>query len=475
MRAEISNRIWIPRQEIPDGAEQAVLKLAEQANPVYLRATRMRRRPPEGTPAVIRMHREWRDWISLPRGVLGKLEALAAAHFSPLEIQDSMADGPALSREPDPCLRPMQQRAIDAIRRHHQGTIRMPTGSGKSRVVLAACRELGIRGVVVVFGVGLARKWVREAVEYFGDEADVGMIGDGEFSLGSRLTVAVEASLRDPRRRAALIEHGAGMAVLDEAQFGAANTYLDLFDFLPFRRRYALSADERRADGLEFVTRWVFGPVILDESYETAVREGIVVPVTVRLIPTDAESSFYCEDGGHDFGRMVRELEADLDRHQLLLDTVHEIVRAEHVPLVVFAHHRDHVEQVAGELGAGILLGGKKSSREFEATRAGLADGSIPIAVGTYKAFGTGHDVPAITAVLMSTPVGKKAKQFFRQVRGRAVRLGKERGYVYALWDRNILPSLGQHLHLWNGGDVEVRDLAGWRKVTLRELRDMVP
>src|SRR5690606_12102350 len=158
--------------------------------------------------------------------VLGKLEALAAAHFSPLEIQDSMADGPALSREPDPCLRPMQRRALDAIRQHTQGTIRMPTGSGKSRVVLAASRELGVRVLVAAFSTGLARRGVRAAVEYFGDEADVGMSGDGEFSLGNRLTIAVEASLRDPRRRAALIEHGAGMAVLDEAQFGAANTYL---------------------------------------------------------------------------------------------------------------------------------------------------------------------------------------------------------------------------------------------------------
>jgi superfamily II DNA or RNA helicase len=454
--------------------EPEILRLAERANPVYIRATRAHRRPPDGCPPIIRMHDQWRDWISLPRGLRAPLETLALSYFTALDFVDRTSPGAVLSTRIDPDLRPMQQRGLDAMRQHDIGTLRMPTGAGKSRTVMAATWEFGTRCLVVVYGVGLARKWVREAVEYFGSESAVGMIGDSEFSLGERITIGVEASLRDRRRCTALLEHGAGMAILDEAQFGAADSYRELFDFLPCQRRYALSADERRQDGLEFMTRWTFGPVILDEDFKTAVAEGIVTPVSVRLETTGYQSRFYREDSQGDFGALIREMCSDTARNEQIVCLAQEIVETnQQVPLIVFTHRREHAEMLAKRLGASLLLGGKKSSKEFERTRAGLEDGSVRIAVATYQAFGVGHDVPAIQAVLMATPVGKKAKQFFRQVRGRAVRLGKDRGYVYAIWDHHVLPSLGQHLHLWNSGDCEIRDLAGWRRVSLRELKDM--
>ena len=112
-----------------------------------------------------------------------------------------------------------------------------------------------------------------------------------------------------------------------------------------------------------------------------------------------------------------------------------------------------------------MILGGATWKRQFRATIAGLADGSIRIGLGTLQAFGTGKDVPAIAQVFVTTPIANN-KQQMAQVKGRACRLGKESARLYYFWDRKVsgkkaienLAKWNRKAVVWSGGEwVEAR------------------
>jgi superfamily II DNA or RNA helicase len=186
------------------------------------------------------------------------------------------------------------------------------TGTGKTRLALAAVRLVVERGGVVLVLVptlGLQDQWVRELAAVV-PRAAIGRLGGGRSDDLDRHRVLVAT----PQSAAELpIEppYGAlGLLVADEAHRLGAPTWAGALKD-GFSLRLALTATfEREDDGLVEVLEPYFGGVVHRYDYADAARDGTIAPFDVTLVGvplTSAERDRHDELDGR-----VRRLTASL-------------------------------------------------------------------------------------------------------------------------------------------------------------------
>jgi RNA polymerase primary sigma factor len=183
-------------------------------------------------------------------------------------------------------LRDWQAAALAAWSADGRGVVEAVTGSGKTRLALAAVRMVVERGGVVLVLVptlGLLDQWVRELTGVV-PRGRVGRLGGGRADDLEDFPVLVAT----PQSAAGLPlspPHGTtGLLVADEAhRFGAATWGEALKDTFPLR--LALTATfEREDDGLVDVLTPYFGEVVHRYSYAEAARDGTIAPFDLTLI-----------------------------------------------------------------------------------------------------------------------------------------------------------------------------------------------
>jgi superfamily II DNA or RNA helicase len=183
-------------------------------------------------------------------------------------------------------LRDWQAAALAAWSADGRGVVEAVTGSGKTRLALAAVRLVVERGGVVLVLVptlGLLDQWVRELATVV-PRGRVGRLGGGRADdLEDHLVLVAT-----PQSAAALPispPHGrTGLLVADEAhRFGAPTWGEALKD--DFALRLALTATfEREDDGLVDVLSPYFGEVVHRYSYIDAARDGTIAPFDLTLV-----------------------------------------------------------------------------------------------------------------------------------------------------------------------------------------------
>lgn len=483
--AVIDSRVWLP-PDLPRDLERGLKKALTHANPDFHRKRAMGFAT-WGIQSSIKTFdfREDRigERMTLPLGAVGHLRELAADLGYRVRWQDrrtsSPVDFPTFRVNPDRPeiqLRWYQHEAIEAALAKQVGLIRAPTGSGKSIASLALIQEASERSMVIVRDGNLAKQWRRVAARCLDmDEREIGMIGSGKWKPGDRLTIALQQTLykNGAELSAFLNAEPFGLVLVDEVQGLAAKTFVEVADRFASKYRIGVSADETRKDGKEFLIYDVMGRVVYEIGRDVLEKEKVVHPVTVRVIPTEFRADWYASAPAEerDFGRLLDEMIADEDRNELILDLVEEIVAAKETPALVFSRRRELAVDIADRelsvnrgIPCGLLMGGTGADAErFQTDLAALLAGKLKVAAGTFDAIGVGHDLPAIRAGVIATPISSGNRQFFGQVRGRVCRIaeGKDDAVLYYVWDRHVFPHQIRRLQHWNDGLVEIRDERG--------------
>jgi superfamily II DNA or RNA helicase len=182
-------------------------------------------------------------------------------------------------------LRPWQAEALAAWSTSCRGVVEAVTGTGKTRLAMAAIRvvvDRGGRALVLVPTLELQDQWARELRAAIPD-LRVGRLGGGRDDdlFGHDVVVAT------PHSAAAVpvdLPPGTpGLLVADEAhRYGAPTWGAALKD--DFALRLALTATyERGDDGLVEVLAPYFGEVVVRYGYDRAVADGTVAPFRVAL------------------------------------------------------------------------------------------------------------------------------------------------------------------------------------------------
>lgn len=196
---------------------------------------------------------------------------------------------PAASDENPHGLYDWQRDALERWRDHHfRGIIDAVTGSGKTRLAVAAIDEHardGGRTVVLVPTIVLLHQWV-DVLRQSLPTLSIGRVGDGFDDPLERFDVIV-AVIASARTRAFLLKGASGLLVVDECHRSASEKNQDALDDR-FTKRLGLSATHERMDGAhETVLLPYFEKVVFTIGYRRAIDDGVITNVRAAFVGVD--------------------------------------------------------------------------------------------------------------------------------------------------------------------------------------------
>lgn len=197
-------------------------------------------------------------------------------------------------------LYPWQQEALKAWHSNaRRGVVEAVTGSGKTRVGIAAAFEAvrqGIKVLILVPTAELQRQWLVSLRRDL-PAARRGALGDGRSDSLDDVDILV-AIVHSASNRETLRSHKAGLIIADECHRYAAPMFTGALQE-GYAWRLGLTATFERADGEhENLLTPYFGGVIYNLWYDRALKDEVIAPFDIALVGVDltpSEQNYYDE------------------------------------------------------------------------------------------------------------------------------------------------------------------------------------
>lgn len=223
---------------------------------------------------------------AVPRGFDHILVLLAKDHDVDLFWEDKTVYPPLGSTLPQPegKLDLFQEEAVTQLLRFANGTMESPTGSGKTRMMMAMIPRLLTPTLILVHTKGLLDQIRRCVTEAF--HVDAGIIGGGKCSVQD-ITVGMIQTLSRMDLKANGIAKRFGCVIQDESHHAPASTFSKVLNQMQARYRYGFTATGFRKDHLEFVIWDVIGPIRSKVTRQMAEDAGRIIRPDVHPVKTD--------------------------------------------------------------------------------------------------------------------------------------------------------------------------------------------
>ncbi len=431
MNAIITGEITVHCQEplkIP-----ALRKAMEEntfTNPDYAEALKTGRST-HMIPRTIATYRQIPGSIAFPRGYGHRLHALAASMGTPIAWADNRVLMPAAypSRLIGLELRHYQNRAIDAALETTQGVIVAPTASGKTATGLDLIRRRSQRAVVLVHAQPLARQWREVIQKRLGIEA--GLIGDGCWTEGREITLAIMQTLHARPEAACQFAEKIGLVMVDECHHASAETFAQVIGMFPGKYRYGFTATPKRGDGLEPVIHRLLGDVIATIHPDEVQEVGGIVQAKVAVMDTGCRFPQVDPQKKTAWSELLTALVADRSRNLSIARMAVSLAKSRQT--LVLTDRVEHAEVLAAMIPGSLLVHGKLPPKEREKRMAGLA--TARVVVGTKGLLGEGLDCSVWSALILASPISGATPLL--QAVGRVIRPapGKQDGLVVDVVD----------------------------------------
>jgi superfamily II DNA or RNA helicase len=185
---------------------------------------------------------------------------------------------PAVRIEP----REYQQAALDAWRAQgRQGSVVLPTGSGKTFLGLQAIADAGVSTLVVAPTIDLMNQWHATLSNAFGEQlgAPVGVLGGGSHEIAALTVTTYDSAYRY------INEYGDqfGLLIFDEIHHLPAPTYRQIPEMSIAPYRLGLTATYERADDAHESLDDLVGPVVYEEAVDALAGEYLSEYETIHL------------------------------------------------------------------------------------------------------------------------------------------------------------------------------------------------
>lgn len=318
-----------------------------------------------------------------------------------------------------------QVTAVDSVERHLRensgGILIAPTGTGKTLMALEIARRFNTTVGVLIYAGHMIENWVRHAAEHYGLSKDeVGFVQEDKCDLGKPLVLMSVQSLLSRRYPDALYE-SIGFLIADEVhRYGAAQWHKTVSLF-PARYRLGMSADPKRADGLEEIVRWTFG----NAAYKLNRKVKTKATVCVYRYPAIYNERRYCDFVREPSGEWVQSdpnpmkydklLMSDTQRNKWIVEQVVAARRKGRCILVfskrrphcqalheMFQHEVDHDPTLKGTRAA-LLLGGATTKKAKKANADAL---HVDVMFSTYGYAKDAMDAVQLDTLFFATPPG---------------------------------------------------------------------
>lgn len=288
-------------------------------------------------------------------------------------------------------LYPAQKIAVTRALSRHRGTIVMPTGSGKSKVIEEIARALNVKTLVVVPNLGIKQQ------------------------LQSTLKHLKNVTVENVDSKAIKNDKSFDCVIIDEAHHVAAKTYqkLNKEAWQGTYFRYFLTATGFRNDPEEtLLFESLAGEVIYNLTYHEAVAHKYIVPIEAYYIEISKKST-----NSTTWAKVYNELVVNNElRNNTIAELLLKLKDAEKSTLCLVKEiaHGDNLSMITG---IPFVNGQDDDSRDYIRQ---FNNGEQTALIGTTGVIGEGIDTKPCEYVIIAG-LGK-AKSAFQQQVGRAVR-----------------------------------------------------
>lgn len=434
-------RLKISKQIHAYGLPATIIKFIKKQlkinNPKWLDNHKMGRYNRE-TPKYIQVYEYKNKVMHLPVGWLEALESLLKTHRAKYRIYDLRISRPIKIRFKGE-LREFQKKACSHLLHEdgnilNTGTLEAPTGSGKTVMGLYAIAARKEKTLIIVHTKDLSQQWVERIGSFLHvNTSEVGMIGDGSFRIGNKITVALIQSLY---KKSQELCREFGQVITDECHRAPSRTFTEVLNQLHCKYRLGLTATPYRRDNLGELIFWYNGPVRYRVEKTQLEKDGfIMMPKYVMR-----ETSFISEaDPINEYSKMLSELAQDKERNKLI---VKDISQQKGTSLVI-SDRKYHLESLAVDLWYtyGLqyeLLTGDTPKNDRERIIKNINSGRSKILFATGQLIGEGFDCKNLDSLFMTCPIRFSGRVI--QYIGRIMRpaKGKDQPVVFDYADIHI-------------------------------------
>ena len=420
--------------DMPLALRCAIIEALTLDNPLFLESEQRGRDTRDLEPELCYYRHAPDGGLVVPRGAGRLVQALCAEHDMVCEIVDDTHSARPVLFDERVRLSPAQERAVGQVLTRRIGVLEAPAGSGKTIMAMALIARRQQPALIIVHTKELAHQAIARAVAVLGlDEGEIGLVGDGQCTVGARLTVALVQTLARPGGiPPALLD--VGHVVVDECHHCPAAHMAAVVSQFPARFVTGLTATPFRRDKLDAVIAWYVGEIVARIDKED-LADRLITP---RIIKRDTS----LHPRGDSFAEIVSDLVAMRARNALIVEDVAQAV-ADGRRCLVLSERVNHVEELTRLLRArGIAaaalygsLGKKARGRVVE----DLADGALAVVVATISLIAEGFDAPRLDGLFLTTPMSYGGRVV--QAIGRVSRTapGKEDAIVVDYTDDNRL------------------------------------
>lgn len=434
MRLTIANKLTIAGP--PSIFLSQVKSRLTIANPAYLENQKMNRWNGK-TPESLHYFKESSSGLEVPRGFIRQLIGMAKRTGELYQLDDRRRSLPEVDFTFSGQLRPFQETAARAMLSRDFGTLAAPTGSGKTVMALTMIAQRRQPALVITHTKELMNQWVNRIGQFLRIPSDeVGRIGDGERTVGKRVTVALVQTLF---KCADEVFPYISYLIVDECHRTPSRTFTEVVTAFDCKYMTGLSATPWRRDHLSKLIFWHVGDVIHEVPKEELIATGDVLRAEVITRGTDFRPF---SDPTTEYSRMLSELTEDQSRNELIAQDVAKEVENGGGICLVFTDRKSHCDILRVLLARhGVeshLLTGDVKNGERRQVVEDLNAGRIKVLVATGQLIGEGFDCKELSTLFLATPIRFDGRLL--QYLGRVLRPapGKKTAKVYDYVDSKV-------------------------------------
>lgn len=394
-------------------------------------------------PKQIKCYRLLKSGFYLPIGFGPALWTFLKNRGDELVLDDRRVECPVTAIKSKIVLKQEQARAKDKLLSSNRAILEAKPGFGKTMLGIEIICARAQKTLVIVHTRALLDQWIKRISDYCEiDPREIGIIGDGKWRIGERVTIASYQTLLS--RGTKTIKNEFGLVVVDECHHVPANTFSKVVRGFAARYCLGLTATPFRKDKLDRLMRFYVGPIVPTSSQtsddETDLLPANRVPTkliwrTTALNIEKAETKEFVEIGtilAADPGRL----------QQVAGDVLHSVHQGKKI--IVLSERVGHAEALymmlkmnAPELKIALVTGQlKKEDREQILLQ--VKNNAYQVMVATGGVVGEGFDWPAADTLFLAFPFSWKGKLIQYVGRIQRVSPGKTQACVYDYLDLNI-------------------------------------
>ena len=457
VRSNLAQRLYIDKDGLSSPVLNALKRLAAFQNPEFYKRQSLRLSTAL-TPRIISCTEDFSQHVALPRGCKDDAVSLFKKLGAELEINDLRWVGHKIEHRFHGTLTRVQINAVRPMLDHDFGILVAPPGAGKTVTAIKLIVERARNTLVLVHRQPLLDQWVTQLGIFLNvDIKSIGRIGGGKRHVTGQIDVAMIQSLVRKDEVADLVADY-GHVIVDECHHVSAVSFEKVLAEVKAKYITGLTATPKRRDGQHPIFEMQLGPVrhIADRKSTTT-----SFPFTRRLIVRETAFEFANEHGNQSVQPIYRDLIADKQRNDLIVDDIINSLAAGRSPIVL-TERKDHLDLLTDRLTGFVkhlivLKGGVALTKRREAlvTLNAVPEDEERLILATGRYIGEGFDDARLDTLFLTMPVSWRGTIVQYTGRLHRVHHGKTQVQIYDYVDRHV-PVLER---MYN------RRLAGYRSI----------